>query len=70
MQPVAAIAPEMALAGHPVVEINSAETPLSNIAQVSVRANAIDVLPALVDMLTSDMMRAEQEEALHNSLSA
>lgn len=70
VQPVAAIAPEMALAGHPVVEINSAETPLSNIAQVSVRANAIDVLPALVDMLTSDMMRAEQEEALHNSLSA
>ncbi len=64
VQPVAEIAPEMALAGNPVVEINSEETPLSGIATHSLRANTIDVLPTLVDMLTSKVVRGQAEQAL------
>ncbi len=66
VQPVAEIAPEMAMAGNPVVEINSEETPLSSIANYSLRANTIDVLPTLVDMLTSKIVRQQTEEALQN----
>jgi len=64
VQPVAEIAPELALSGNPVVEINSEETPLSSIANISLRANAIDVLPDLVDMLTSTLVRRQTEKAL------
>jgi NAD-dependent deacetylase len=68
VQPVAEIAPEMAMDGHPVVEINPQETPLSTIARHSLRANAADVLPTLVDMLTSSVMRDQVEKALHKQI--
>ena len=61
VQPVAAIPPEMALAGLPVVEINPDETPLANVARVSVRAGAKRVLPTLVDLLTSDCVRGRAQ---------
>ncbi|NRA38095.1 MAG: NAD-dependent deacylase, partial [Planctomycetes bacterium] len=51
VQPVAGIAPELALSGNPVIEINAEDTPLSNVATVSLRGHTIDVLPQLVDGL-------------------
>lgn len=68
VQPVAEIAPELALSGNPVVEVNREETPLSSIAHHSLRANAIDVLPTLVDMLTSAVMRDQAEKVLHKQI--
>jgi len=59
VQPVSAIPPEMAVAGLPVIEINAEETPFSRIATVSLRGPARDVLPLLVDLLTSDTVRAQ-----------
>ncbi len=53
VQPAAAIPPEMAMAGRPVVEINPDETPFSRIAASSLRGTAKDLLPPLVDLLTS-----------------
>jgi NAD-dependent deacetylase len=57
VQPAAAIPPEMAVAGLPVVEVNADETPFSRIAAHSLRGTAKDVLPALVDLLTSGTVR-------------
>ncbi len=59
VQPVAAIAPELAIAGCPVVEINTAPTPLSDLAQVFLAGTAEHVLPHLVDQLTSPAIRAQ-----------
>lgn len=59
VQPVAAIPPEMAVAGLPVVEVNADETPFSRIASHSLRGQAKDVLPALVDLLTSSTVREQ-----------
>lgn len=59
VQPVAAIPPELALAGSPVVDINIAETPLSGTAAVHLRGPACAVLPALVDHLTSEVVRRQ-----------
>lgn len=56
VQPVAAIAPEMALAGRPVVEVNAETTPLSSVA-TSLRGRAVDLLPALIDLITSATVR-------------
>jgi NAD-dependent deacetylase len=59
VQPVSEIPPEMIGAGLPVVEINAEETPFSRIASLSLRGNACDVLPMLVDLMTSDTVRAQ-----------
>lgn len=57
VQPAAAIPPELALAGLPVVELNPDETPLSSLAKVSLRGQARQLLPQLVDLLTSRTVR-------------
>lgn len=59
VQPAAAIPPEMAVAGLPVVEVNADETPFSRIASHSLRGAAKDVLPTLVDLLTSRTVREQ-----------
>jgi NAD-dependent deacetylase len=53
VQPAAAIPSDMVIAGQPVVEINTEETAFSPIATCSIRGTAKDVLPGLVDLLTS-----------------
>ncbi|MFW5845704.1 MAG: SIR2 family NAD-dependent protein deacylase [Planctomycetota bacterium] len=62
VQPVAAIPPELALAGAPVVEINPIETPLSRLATVWLRGGAVELLPHLVDELTSATIRHQSRE--------
>lgn len=57
--PVSHIPLDLALAGVPVVEVNLAVTPLSQHA-VSLRGPAIDILPRLVDLLTSTTMRDQR----------
>ena len=57
--PVSHIPLDLALAGVPVVEVNMADTPLSQHA-VSLRGLAIDILPRLVDLLTSTTMRDQR----------
>lgn len=59
VQPAAEIPPEMAVAGLPVIEINAEETPFSRIATFALRGAARDVLPMIVDLLTSDTVRAQ-----------
>lgn len=58
--PVSNIPAEMALAGLPVVEVNCAETPFTSVATVSLRGPARDILPALVDLLTSPTVRDQR----------
>jgi NAD-dependent deacetylase len=53
VQPAAAIPSDLVVAGHPVVEINTDETPFSPVATCSIQGTAKDVLPGLVDLLTS-----------------
>jgi NAD-dependent SIR2 family protein deacetylase len=55
--PVSEIPPELSAAGHPVVEINAEETPFSRVATMSLRGAACDVLPLLVDLMTSSTIR-------------
>ena len=57
VQPAAAIPPELALAGNPVVEINPVPTPLSEVAAHHLQGTAKDFLPGLVDLLTSHAVR-------------
>lgn len=59
VQPVACIPSEMALAQLPVVEVNREETPFSSIASCSLRGTAKEVLPGLVDLLTSRTVREQ-----------
>jgi NAD-dependent deacetylase len=59
VQPAAAIPVELGLAGAPVVEINPEETPFSRTASASLRGSAKDLLPRLVDVLTSDTVREQ-----------
>ncbi len=53
VQPASAIPSDLVIANQPVVEINTEETPFSPIATCSIRGTAKDVLPGLVDLLTS-----------------
>lgn len=55
--PASEIPPELATAGHPVIEINAEETPFSRIATLSLRGPACDILPLLVDLMTSSTVR-------------
>lgn len=65
VQPASAIAPELALAGMPVVEVNPRPTPLSDIAGVvHLPGQAKTVLPRLVDLMTSRSMRQQATGAL------
>jgi NAD-dependent deacetylase len=57
VQPVSGIPSELVLAKRPVVEVNPEETAFSPIAGCSLRGTAKDVLPGLVDLLTSRTMR-------------
>ena len=57
--PVSQIPIDLALAGVPVIEINPHETPLTQHA-LSLRGPARDVLPRLVDLLTSTTMRDQR----------
>jgi NAD-dependent deacetylase len=59
VQPVAGIPIEMALARQPVVEVNPQATPLSDLA-LHLPGPAAQVLPALVDLLTSATMRDQR----------
>ncbi|MFW5829665.1 MAG: SIR2 family NAD-dependent protein deacylase, partial [Planctomycetota bacterium] len=59
VQPIASMPPELALAGAPVVEINTARTPLSDLATVFLAGTAQDLLPHLVDLMTSPAVRAQ-----------
>ncbi len=53
VQPAAAIPSDLVAASAPVVEINTEETLFSPIASCSIRGTAKDVLPGIVDLLTS-----------------
>lgn len=57
--PVSQIPLDLALAGVPVIEVNPKVTPLSQHA-ISLRGAAKDVLPRLVDLLTSTTMRDQR----------
>lgn len=58
--PVSNVPAEMSLAGLPVVEINPSETPFSQFAAASLRGTAKDILPVLVDHLTSPTVRDQR----------
>ena len=53
VQPAAAIPSDLVAAGRPVVEIYTEVTPQTTIATCSINGTAKDVLPGLVDLLTS-----------------
>lgn len=57
--PVSQIPLDLALGGIPVIEVNPQETPLTPHA-VCLRGAAKDVLPRLVDLLTSSTMRDQR----------
>lgn len=65
VQPVAAIPPELIMSGRPVVEINIAATPLSDSATIHLRGGASRLLPALVDRLTSQVVRRQVANGGH-----
>lgn len=58
--PAAGIPTQLAEAGHPVVEVNTSETPFSLIASAVLRGCAKDLLPPLVDLLTSSTVRDQR----------
>lgn len=60
VQPAAGIPLDIQVHGHPVVEINPEETPLSALVSCSIRGPAKDVMPPLTDLLTSSIMRDQQ----------
>lgn len=62
--PVSNIPAEMALAGLPVVEVNCAETPFTGVATANLRGPAREVLPALVDLLTSPTVRDQRRRTV------
>ncbi len=64
VQPVSSIPADIAVSGRPVIEINAGETPLSALAAVCLRGQALDTLPHLVDLLTS---RTVQEQHRRDS---
>ncbi len=53
VQPASAIPTDLVAAGRAVIEINPEETPFSPVASVSIKGTAKEVLPGLVDLLTS-----------------
>ncbi len=59
VQPIAAIPPEMILAHLPVVEVNIEETPFSDSATFHLHGRASHILPALVDHITSSVVREQ-----------
>lgn len=61
VQPVASIPSDIAVLSHPVVEVNTEDTPFTEFAEVHLRGTAKEMLPGLVDLLTSHIMRAQQE---------
>jgi NAD-dependent deacetylase len=61
VQPVASIPSDLAVLSHPVVEVNTEDTPFTEFAEVHLRGSAKDVLPGLIDLLTSHTVRAQQE---------
>jgi NAD-dependent deacetylase len=67
VQPMAQMPGEISLHGHPVVEINTEETPFSQFAMESLRGTAKDILPSLVDLLTSHIVRAQIKRAQSDS---
>lgn len=60
VQPAAGIPVELRTAGHPVVEVNPEETPTSALFTASLRSSAKDLLPRLVDLLTSTTVRQQK----------
>ena len=60
VQPAAGIPLDIQVHGHPVVEVNPEKTPLSDLVSCSLRGSAKDLLPPLVDLLTSSIMREQQ----------
>ena len=60
VQPAAGIPLDIQVHGHPVVEVNPEETPLSALVGCSLRGSAKDLLPPLVDLLTSSIVRDQQ----------
>jgi NAD-dependent deacetylase len=63
VQPAAEIPLDLAIDGRPVVEINPTETPFSRTASCSLRGTAKDLLPGLVDLLTSRTVRDQRRES-------
>jgi NAD-dependent deacetylase len=59
VQPVSSIPAELATL-HPVVEVNVEETHFSPLMTCSLRGTAKDLLPGLVDLLTSHTVRDQQ----------
>ena len=58
---MASIPSDLAVLSHPVVEVNTEDTPFTEFAEVHLRGSAKDVLPGLIDLLTSHTVRAQQE---------
>jgi NAD-dependent deacetylase len=65
VQPIAAIPPELALADKPVVDINIEETPLAGVPGVQhLRGTAALLLPELVDLMTSALVRSRSTQGI------
>jgi NAD-dependent deacetylase len=62
VQPTAGIPLELAVHGRPVVEVNPEETPLSAMVACSLRGTARDLLPPLIDLLTSAIVRDQHRD--------
>lgn len=60
VQPAAGIPLDIKVHGHPVVEVNPEETPLSGMVSHSLRGSAKDLLPPLIDLMTSSIVRDQQ----------
>lgn len=61
VQPAAGIPLDLQVHGAPVVELNPEETPLSALVACSIRGPARELLPPLADLLTSSIMRDQQQ---------
>ncbi len=60
VQPASAIPSDLVMAGFPVVELNTEPTAFTSIASLSLRGTAKELLPALVDLLTSRTVQDQQ----------
>jgi NAD-dependent deacetylase len=63
VQPVSSIPSHIALLSHPVVEVNVEDTPFSEFAEVFLRGTAKEMLPGLVDLLTSHTVRDQKDRS-------
>jgi NAD-dependent deacetylase len=59
VQPAAGLPIELALAGRPVVDVNPADSPLAQLGALLLQGRAVQVLPPLVDLLSSAVVQEQ-----------